>query len=161
MLWPVILLLLLIGAALTSLLPIAEDQEGPQELLDDVEGLQQMVPEQDGAAPRQQDDASVEEQQFSIIIQSFNRTDILLRLLNHYQAVPNLHQIIVVWNNVGEETPLELWNSYGPHPVPVVFKEQTSNLMRNRLQPFPEISTNGQFIHRLCCSCFCFHIGIM
>lgn len=81
---------------------------------------------------------------FTLIMQSFNRTDLLLKMLNHYQAMPQLHSIIVVWNNVGQEMPQELWESLGPHPVSVYFKKQSVNLMRNRLQTFPEIQTQGE-----------------
>lgn len=81
---------------------------------------------------------------FTLIMQTYNRTDLLLKMLNHYQAVPQLHCVIVVWNNVGQEPPRELWESLGPHPVPVIFKKQTVNLMRNRLQSFPEIKTEGE-----------------
>ncbi|XP_073449130.1 exostosin-like 2 isoform X1 [Aquarana catesbeiana] len=80
---------------------------------------------------------------FTLIMQSFNRTDLLLKMLNHYQAMPHLHSIIVVWNNVGQDTPHELWESLGPHPMSVYFKKQSVNLMRNRLQNFPEIQTQA------------------
>lgn len=81
---------------------------------------------------------------FTLLMQSFNRTDLLLKMLNHYQAMPHLRSIIVVWNNVGQDTPHELWESLGPHPVSVYFKKQSVNLMRNRLQNFPEIQTQGE-----------------
>lgn len=81
---------------------------------------------------------------FTLIMQTHNRTDLLLRLLNHYQALPRLHRAIVVWNNVGEKAPEDVWDSLGPHPVPVVFKPQTTNRMRNRLQAFPELETEGE-----------------
>ncbi|CAK6969474.1 exostosin-like 2 [Scomber scombrus] len=137
LLWP-ILLLLLVGAALTALLPSAEDQGGVGVL----GVLRRATSQNEIPAQGHHGDNTEEEQRFTIIIQTYNRTDILLKLLNHYQAVPHLQRIIIVWNNIGEQTPLKLWNSLGPHPVPVVFKEQTSNQMRNRLQPFPEIDTD-------------------
>ncbi|KAF7654914.1 hypothetical protein LDENG_00063090 [Lucifuga dentata] len=134
--WP-ILLLLLVGAALTALLPTVEDRRR----LSVLEVLRRTGSEKDnGVLPHHVDGA---EEKFTIIIQTYNRTDILLKLLNHYQAVPHLQQIIIIWNNVGEQTPQKLLNSLGPHPVPMVFKEQTVNRMRNRLQPFPEIDTNA------------------
>ncbi|XP_030257552.1 exostosin-like 2 [Sparus aurata] len=136
--WP-ILLLLLVGAALTALLPPAEDQGGRGVL----GVLRRSTSQQDNPAQGRHSDSTEEEQRFTIIIQTYNRTDVLLKLLNHYQAVPHVQRIIIVWNNVGEQTPLKLWNSLGPHPVPVVFKEQTTNRMRNRLQPFPEIDTDA------------------
>nr|XP_033772465.1 exostosin-like 2 isoform X2 [Geotrypetes seraphini] len=80
---------------------------------------------------------------FTLIMQTYNRTDILLRLLNHYQAVPHLQKVIVVWNNIGQKTPEGLWQALGPHPIPVLFQEQTVNRMRNRLQPFPDLETEA------------------
>lgn len=145
------MLLLFVGAILTALLPSAEDR-GP---LGVMAAVRRVSPPRENQAWKHGSDSTVKEQRFTIIIQTYNRTDVLLRVLNHYQAVPHLHQIIIVWNNVGEQTPLTLWNSLGPHPVPVVFKEQASNLMRNRLQPFPEIVTDGQLpvnkISRILC----------
>ncbi|KAM3605058.1 uncharacterized protein V6R79_019903 [Siganus canaliculatus] len=136
--WP-ILLLLLVGAALTTLLPPAEDHGGLGVL-----GVLRRAASQKENSPQDQHVTNTEEKlRFTIIIQTYNRTDVLLRLLNHYQAVPHVERIIIVWNNVGEQTPLKLWDSLGPHPVPVIFKEQTSNKMRNRLQPFAEIDTDG------------------
>lgn len=81
---------------------------------------------------------------FTLVMQTHNRTDLLLRLLNHYQALPRLHRVIVVWNNVGEKAPEDVWRSLGPHPVPVAFKPQAANRMRNRLQAFPELETEGE-----------------
>lgn len=139
--WPV-LLLCLVGAVLTALLPPADDQGGVGFL-----GVVRRASSQkENPAQGQGGESTEEEQRFTVIIQTYNRTDILLKLLNHYQAVPHIRQIIIVWNNVGEQTPLRLWNSFGPHPVPVIFKEQSSNRMRNRLQPFREIDTDGKFI---------------
>lgn len=130
--WP-ILLLLLVGAALTALLPPAEDQGG----LGVLGALRRATSQNDDPAQADTED------KFTIIIQTYNRTDVLLKLLNHYQAVPHLQRLIIVWNNLAEPPPLKLWKSLGPHPVPVVFKEQTSNQMRNRLQPFPEIESDA------------------
>ncbi|XP_034039600.1 exostosin-like 2 [Thalassophryne amazonica] len=131
-----ILLLLLVGVSYVALLPPAENQAGVS-----VIGVVRRGTVNKDTLVHRSD--STEERKFTIIIQTYNRTDILLKLLNHYQAVPHLRQIIIVWNNVGGQTPEKLWNSYGPHPVPVVFKEQTTNRVRNRLQPFPEIDTDA------------------
>ncbi|KAM3866183.1 exostosin-like 2 [Diretmus argenteus] len=136
--WP-ILLLLLVGAALTALLPPAEDRGGGVGVLGALRGA---ASKREAPAPDHHDEGT-EEERFTIIIQTYNRTDVLLKLLNHYQAVPHLQQMIIVWNNVGEQTPQKLWDSLGPHPVPVVFKKQSANLMRNRLQPFHEIDTDA------------------
>ena len=84
-------------------------------------------------------------ERFTLILQTYNRTDVLLKLLNHYSAVPRLDKIIVVWNNIDEQPPLELWVKYAPHPVPVLFLRQNENKMRNRLQPFKQIETKGMY----------------
>lgn len=135
--WPGLLLLLLIGVVLTALLPSVEEQREA-----DVGLLRRHMPQRDKPAPAHKSD-STEDLRFTIIIQTYNRTDVLLKLLNHYQAVPHLQLIIIIWNNIGQPTPLKLWDSLGPHPVPLVFKEQTTNRMRNRLQPFQEIDTDA------------------
>ncbi len=82
-------------------------------------------------------------EEFSIVIQTFNRSDILFRVLNHYSAMGNLERIVVVWNNLNDSPPIAEWAGLGPHPVPVRFIVQQENKMRNRLQPFPEIQTSG------------------
>ncbi|XP_075012522.1 exostosin-like 2 isoform X2 [Calonectris borealis] len=121
----VIIVLLLVAGALTALLPNIKDDKMPN--------LRREAKTQSQSAL----------DSFTLIMQTYNRTDLLLKLLNHYQAIPHLHKVIVVWNNVGEKIPEEMWNSLGPHPVPVVFKVQTVNRMRNRLQNFPELETKA------------------
>lgn len=124
-------MLLLVAGALTNLLPNIKDDK--------------MLSSRREIKPQGKSTLD----SFTVIMQTYNRTDLLLRLLNHYQAIPHLHKVIVVWNNVGEKGPDEVWNSLGPHPVPVIFKVQTTNRMRNRLQVFPEVETNGK-IHLAC-----------
>ncbi|XP_056598625.1 exostosin-like 2 isoform X2 [Triplophysa dalaica] len=123
-----LLLLLLAGVALTFLLPNNEDNRILRDL-------------------RQSSNTSFTlpdpKDSFTIVMQTYNRTDVLLKILNHYQAMPHLQCIIIVWNNPGQPPPKELWDSLGPHPVPVIFKEQSVNRMRNRLQPHPEIKTDA------------------
>ncbi|MBN3307312.1 EXTL2 protein, partial [Amia calva] len=120
-------ILLLVGATLTALLPASEERGA------EVLRRGSLLRSRQGS-PRDS---------FTIVMQTYNRTDILLKLLNHYQAMPQLHKIIIVWNSLGEKVPRELWEALGPHPVPVVFKEQEVNLMRNRLQLFPEQETEA------------------
>ncbi|XP_016377155.1 exostosin-like 2 [Sinocyclocheilus rhinocerous] len=123
-----ILLLLLAGVSLTFLLPNNEDRSILLKLRQSSNNSLTLLDPEDS---------------FTIIMQTYNRTDILLKLLNHYQAVPHLQCIIIVWNNPSESPPRELWDALGPHPVPIIFKEQSINRMRNRLQPHPEIKTDG------------------
>ena len=77
---------------------------------------------------------------FTIVMQTYKRTDILKRLIRHYTSVSKVDQILVVWNNVGEPLPSDIVSSSS---VPVKFLIQPVNNVRNRLQPFPEIQTSG------------------
>ncbi|XP_043941682.1 exostosin-like 2 [Protopterus annectens] len=119
-----LLTLLIIGASLTTLLPKVMEN--------DIILFQ-----------RETKHPSFPEEAFTIVMQTFNRTDLLLKLLNHYQAVPHLREVVVVWNNLGEKVPRDLWESLGPHAVQVTFVESTVNKMRNRLQPFPSVETKA------------------
>ncbi|XP_072130200.1 exostosin-like 2 isoform X1 [Mobula birostris] len=120
-----VLIVLIVGAVLTTLLP-------------------KVVESGATVVRREQDVHRIDTRNsFTIVMQTYNRTDLLLKLLNHYQAIPNLHKIIVIWNSVGIKPPKDLWDSLGPHPIPVIFKEQTVNRMRNRLEPFPELETKA------------------
>ena len=82
-------------------------------------------------------------EKFTMIMQTYNRTDLLLKLLNHYNGVRHLDRIIIVWNNLNATPPVKFWDSLKPHAVEVLFLVQKKNLMRNRLKAFPEIRTEG------------------
>ena len=111
------------------------------------EQLRQFYQSNVNATVRNHDHNNVAEdsERFTLILQTYNRTDILMKLLNHYCAVPRVDKIIVVWNNIDEQPPLEVWIHYAPHPVPVLFLRQHENKMRNRLQPFKQIETKGLY----------------
>ena len=87
---------------------------------------------------------------FTLIIQTYRRTDLLMRQLRHYSTMQRLHKIIVVWNNIGVKPPVEDWEKHAPHPVPVVFLAQEKNTIRNRLKPFKEIETKGSLARYDC-----------
>ena len=77
---------------------------------------------------------------FTMIIQTYNRTDILPKVLAHYCAMgPPLGLVIVVWNNANVSPPNGLW----PDSCPVKVLTQKQNKMRNRLQHFSEIEGKG------------------
>jgi len=153
--WP-LLLLLLVGAALTALLPTGEEQQQQHRAGSDdatLLGVLRKVAFKGPPPDNHVEGTEETQEQFTIVIQTYNRTDVLLKLLNHYQAMPHLQKMIIVWNNVGEQPPQKLWDSLGPHPVEVIFKVQSANRMRNRLQSFPEIDTDGQYIHSMVWQC--------
>ncbi|XP_077579757.1 exostosin-like 2 [Stigmatopora nigra] len=84
-----------------------------------------------------------QQEEFTLIIQTFKRDDILLKVLERCLVVPHLQKIIIVWNNVGRQPSKELQESWSHYPTPVIFLEQKINSMQNRLQPFPEIHTDA------------------
>nr|XP_061795368.1 exostosin-like 2 [Nerophis lumbriciformis] len=114
------LLLLLVGIALTVLhRPHNDSTEKPGDLT---------VVKQDG---------------FTLIIQTFKRDDILVKVLKRCLAVPHLQKILIVWNNINKPPSQKLRDSLGPHRTPIIFLEQKVNSMQNRLQPFSEIQTDA------------------
>uniref|UniRef100_A0A8C2UHP5 Glycosyl transferase 64 domain-containing protein n=1 Tax=Coturnix japonica TaxID=93934 RepID=A0A8C2UHP5_COTJA len=115
----VIITLLLVAGALTALLPSIKDDKAPNFKRESNTQSQHAL------------------DSFTPIMQTYNRTNLLLKLLDHYQAIPHLHK----------KTPEEMWNPLGPHPSLVIFKAQSVNRMRNRLQNFPKLETE---IHVLC-----------
>ncbi|XP_057712493.1 exostosin-like 2 [Corythoichthys intestinalis] len=83
------------------------------------------------------------QEEFTIIIQTFKRDDILLEVLKRCLDVPHLQKILVVWNNVDKQPSQILRDSFGHHRTPILFLEQKVNRIQNRLQPFPEIHTHA------------------
>ena len=85
------------------------------------------------------------EANFTVVVQTYRRNDLLFRVLRHYCEIGAVDRIIVVWNNLNVAVPGFLRNmSCGSQ---LFFKEQRENTIRNRFQPFPEIRTEGA---RLC-----------
>lgn len=80
------------------------------------------------------------EHSFTMVIQTYNRTDILPKVLSHYCAIgPPLKLIVLVWNNVNITPPYDLW----AHLCQIKVLIQAQNKMRNRLHLFPEIEGKG------------------
>ena len=81
-------------------------------------------------------------EKFTLLMQTFDRTDLLLRLLKYFVQIPELDRVLIVWNNIGVTPPYEVVQDYA---VEIVFLKQSVNKMRNRLQNFPEIRTEGMY----------------
>lgn len=77
------------------------------------------------------------EEQYAIVVMTFNRTEQLAQILSHYAPLPRLGEIYVVWNNVGEEPPVEELEARVGRPVTVL--PQEVNSFNNRFQPIPEM----------------------
>ena len=77
-------------------------------------------------------------EKFTIIVPTFNRTDILVQTLAHYSVLPNLDRIIIVWNNIGMTPP-----KLPKMAVPVKFQAMEKNALSNRFTPFENIRTSA------------------
>lgn len=86
-------------------------------------------------------DPLIGEANFTLIIQTYRRNDLLHRLLTHYCKYEAVDRIIIVWNNVNETVPDFL--HYLPCGPQLFYLRQTENTIRNRFQPFPQIRTEG------------------
>ncbi|XP_057713827.1 exostosin-like 2 [Corythoichthys intestinalis] len=83
---------------------------------------------------------------FTLIIQTYKRDDVLLKVLERCLAVPELQKILIVWNNVKERPTQKLRDSLSRYSTAIVFMEQKINSMQNRVQPFSEIQTDAVFM---------------
>uniref|UniRef100_A0A0N5C454 Glyco_transf_64 domain-containing protein n=1 Tax=Strongyloides papillosus TaxID=174720 RepID=A0A0N5C454_STREA len=80
-------------------------------------------------------------EQFTVVILTYNRDQILYSSLERLHQMPYLNKIIVVWNNVNRK-PQNNW----PHlHVPIVFINVTKNSLNNRFYPFDQIETEAVF----------------
>uniref|UniRef100_A0AC35U0I7 Glyco_transf_64 domain-containing protein n=1 Tax=Rhabditophanes sp. KR3021 TaxID=114890 RepID=A0AC35U0I7_9BILA len=80
-------------------------------------------------------------EQFTIVMVTYNRDQVLYSSLERLHQMPYLNKIIIVWNNVGRAPPTN-W----PHlHVPIVFVNATKNSLNNRFYPYNEIETEAVF----------------
>lgn len=86
---------------------------------------------------------SVVRNKFSIIIPTYKRMKLLLRVLNNYCALPShVDMIIVVWNDLETEIPPLL--SGFPCNATLHVKKEKINSLHNRFLPFSELRTEGK-----------------
>lgn len=108
-----------------------------------------------------QNDPFLEEANFTLVIQTYKRNDLLHRLLSHYCKFDAVDRIIIVWNNVNESVPDFL--HYLPCGPQLFYLKQRENTIRNRFQPFPQIRTEGRCMHSTsvqCGACVSIHVCV-
>uniref|UniRef100_A0A0N4ZWP6 Glyco_transf_64 domain-containing protein n=1 Tax=Parastrongyloides trichosuri TaxID=131310 RepID=A0A0N4ZWP6_PARTI len=80
-------------------------------------------------------------EQFTIVMLTYNRDQILYSALERLHQLPYLNKIIVVWNNILRK-PQNNW----PHlHVPIIFVNATKNSLNNRFFPYDQIETEAVF----------------
>ena len=87
--------------------------------------------------------AFVQENKFTIVVNTFRRTQLLLQSLSHYSRMENVDKIVVYWSNVGVEPP-DLQRVVKSR-VPIVVKKMTSSKLSFRFSPSESITTHGEY----------------
>ncbi|KAK0418178.1 hypothetical protein QR680_013415 [Steinernema hermaphroditum] len=78
-------------------------------------------------------------EQFTIVMVTYNRDDVLSASLERLRNLPYLNKIIVIWNNIGREPP----RSWPRIHVPVEFVRAEKNSLNNRFIPYDQIHTEA------------------
>jgi len=83
---------------------------------------------------------NMDSENFTIVMMTYKRTNVLLKVLSHHCKTPRLQGIVVIWNNVQAPVPENLQKF--PCQVPLKFIQETENRMTNRFKPRPEFETD-------------------
>lgn len=82
-------------------------------------------------------------EQFTIVLLTYERTNMLMKTLERLKGLAYLNKIIVVWNGVHRRPPADLiWPDVG---VPIVVARAERNSLNNRFLPFDSIQTEAIF----------------
>lgn len=79
-------------------------------------------------------------EQFTIVILTYERENILLSALQRLKDLPYLNKVIVVWNSPNPPTPGIKWPEIG---VDILVIKSKHNSLNNRFLPFEEIKTDA------------------
>ncbi|KAI6232704.1 Exostosin-like 3 [Aphelenchoides fujianensis] len=78
-------------------------------------------------------------EQFTIVILTHNRDDVLAVMLEKINRCPYVNRVLVVWNNPDREPP----DSWPKLHVPVLFIKAERNSLNNRFLPYDQIRTEA------------------
>ncbi len=82
---------------------------------------------------------------FTMVTPTYKRTENLPRLFDHYCTMADIiHKIIILWNNVGKDVPVEIVREADECLVPVIIKIMPRNNLTSRFIPYKEIETAGE-----------------
>lgn len=79
-------------------------------------------------------------EQFTIVMLTYKREQVLINALQRLKGLPFLNQVIVVWNNPTPPSALIRWPEIG---VPVKVLKMEKNSLNNRFLPFSSIETEA------------------
>ena len=92
--------------------------------------------------------AFVEEDSFTIIINTFKRTELLHQSLQHYSQMSRVEKIIVYWSNVGVKPP-DFPAILNPR-VPILVEIMPAVNLSLRFSPSELITTEGRCVAAMC-----------
>lgn len=80
-------------------------------------------------------------EQFTMVVLTYDRTELLLKTLNRFKGMAYLNKILVVWNGVRRKPPSDLlWPDVG---VPIDVVRVSKNSLNNRFVPYDAIETDA------------------
>ncbi|KAI6211682.1 Exostosin-like 3 [Aphelenchoides besseyi] len=79
-------------------------------------------------------------EQFTIVILTHQRDEILRVILDKINRCPYVHSVIVVWNNLDRDPSETAWPKIH---VPLIFVKQNQNSLNNRFKPIEQIRTEA------------------
>ncbi|XP_078718955.1 exostosin-like 3 isoform X1 [Lampetra fluviatilis] len=83
---------------------------------------------------------NVAREQFTVLMPTYERDEVLMRSLERLNGLPYLHKVIVVWNSPGPPAPELLWPDIG---VPILVVRTERNSLNNRFLPYDAIHTEA------------------
>ncbi|XP_027201904.2 exostosin-3-like [Dermatophagoides pteronyssinus] len=79
-------------------------------------------------------------EQFTIVILTYERENVLLLILSHLKNLPYLNKVVIVWNSPQPPSIDIIWPDIG---VDIVVIKSERNSLNNRFIPFDEIKTEA------------------
>ncbi|KAH9497700.1 Exostoses (Multiple)-like 3 [Dermatophagoides farinae] len=79
-------------------------------------------------------------EQFTIVILTYERENVLLLVLSHLKNLPYLNKVVIVWNSPQPPSEDIIWPDIG---VDIVVIKSEHNSLNNRFIPFDEIKTEA------------------
>ncbi|KAK3088364.1 hypothetical protein FSP39_018243 [Pinctada imbricata] len=79
-------------------------------------------------------------EQFTIVMPTYERDDVLISALQRLKGLPFLNKVIVVWNNPAPPSPIIKWPEIG---VPIKVLKMPKNSLNNHFLPFDAIETEA------------------
>ena len=78
---------------------------------------------------------------FTVVVLSYKRDNAIPVLLKHFCNAPNVHKILLVWQNIGRAVPERFINCSCGVPYKFIYPE--ANVLSNRFKLYDEIETEG------------------